>query len=592
MVRPVSAKFGVTLGYRQKARFNPRYIHRGIDFGCPTGTPVVATTGGTVVHAGRGGYGSAFGIHVVIKTSQTWHLYGHLSSEAVAVGQKVTAGQFLGRSGATGNVTGEHLHYAEFTEGPAAYMSDRAPRFIDAAGGPAMPTVFDISFWGQAAPRWFGVPWAPRAKGIAAEIIGNETGTEASIHAFTEVYGGDQVKTITDALVGFDRALKPSGGPAGLELFYDASKWTEERPAKAYPSGVQGRWALVVHLRRTTTGQHVAVVLTHGPVQSNSLKAAFGKWLARLVSQIDGPVVVCGDFNRNSKSPRTEIEALGYRTMPVQAAIANEGAAEFPSKGWNLSDIYTIPSQARITGGEIDLTPAKLSDHRRIEARVVIPDPKAPDPEDPVPVPDSMKLQLSKFKRTRPTGEPGKPDEIYPLDDTTGPVTFRAPVDGVTTKGTKYARDELRELDPQAWSSRDGKHHRMMGRCRVTEIPGEKADGYTTGVVFAQIHDAVDDVIILLVDALGRIVFEEGLGKGNGSRKTVLAAGYRLGDEISYLIDAHSGGIDVTVNGKTVNVDKTVDGAYFKAGCYLRGNTSNATGAGAVDYDELETRHA
>ena len=59
--------------------------------------------------------------------------------------------------------------------------------------------------------------------------------------------------------------------------------------------------------------------------------------------------------------------------MRHQAAIANEGAYEFPSKKWNLSDIYTIPAKARITGGQVDLTPARLSDHRRLEARVVVP---------------------------------------------------------------------------------------------------------------------------------------------------------------------------------------------------------------------------
>jgi hypothetical protein len=371
MVRPVASVWPVTLGYLQKAHFDPNYKHRGTDFGCPTGTPVVATTGGTVVYAGRGGgYGPAFGIHVVIRTGNVWHLYGHLSAEQVSVGEDVAAGQQIGRSGATGNVTGPHLHYAEFTSGPAAYKSDRSPRFIDAAATTTTAaSVFDVSFWAQAAARWFGVPWADRAAGIAAEIRGNEAGSEASVHAFTEVYGEDQAATIADALPGFGRA----SGRAGLELFYDDSKWTLLRPAQSYASGVQGRYALVVHLSRKTTGQHVAFVVTHGPVTYSNLKARFGQFLARLLADVDGPIVLCGDFNRNTKSPRTEIERLGYRTMRAQAAIANESAHEFPSKRWNLSDIYTIPSLARITGGQIDLTSARLSDHRRIEARVVVP---------------------------------------------------------------------------------------------------------------------------------------------------------------------------------------------------------------------------
>jgi hypothetical protein len=201
-------------------------------------------------------------------------------------------------------------------------------------------------------------------------------------------------------------------------------------------------------------------------------------------------------------------------------------------------------------------------------------------------------LELSKFKRTLPTGRKDHPTELYPLADTTGPVTFRATVDGVTTKKTRYARDELREKHPESWSVRDGKHHVLSGRCRVTEIPGRKTSKYTTGVVFGQMHDGSDDIVILLVDIDGRVIVEEGLGKGNGSDDTVLFTGYRLGDPLDYVIDAHRGGIDVTVNGHTVHLDAIAEDAYSKAGCYLRGNASNATGAGAVDYDRLETRHA
>lgn len=370
MVRPVAPVHPVTLGYRQKMRSRPNYIHRGIDYGCPTGTPVVATIAGTVAYAGHGGgYGPAYGTQVIIRTGNVWHLYAHLSAVRVKAGATVAAGQLVGLSGATGNVTGPHLHLQENTQPPPAYTSDRSPRFIDAGGKPDAATVFDISFWAQAAPRWFGVPWSDRADDIAAEIRGNEPGSEASVHAFTEVYGEDQAATIADALPGFTRVP----GRAGLELFYDASKWEPERPPANYSSGVQGRYALVVHLIRKTTGDHVAFVVTHGPVTFNNLKARFGAFLARLLADIDGPVVLAGDFNRNSKSPRTEVEKLGYRTMRAQAAIANESVAEFPSKGWNLSDIYTIPSQARITGGQVDVTSPRLSDHRRLEARVVVP---------------------------------------------------------------------------------------------------------------------------------------------------------------------------------------------------------------------------
>ncbi|WP_311210913.1 MULTISPECIES: M23 family metallopeptidase [unclassified Aeromicrobium] len=137
---PVSSKHPITLGYRQKARFDPKYIHRGVDYGVPSGTKVNATIGGKVVHAGRGGLGPAFGIHVIILTDGVWHLYAHLSRADVKKNQTVRIGDHIGLSGATGNVTGAHLHYAEFTK--YHYQSDRTPRFltVSASKGPVVTT--------------------------------------------------------------------------------------------------------------------------------------------------------------------------------------------------------------------------------------------------------------------------------------------------------------------------------------------------------------------------------------------------------------------------------------------------------------------
>jgi hypothetical protein len=144
-MRPVNSKYPVTLGYRQKAKFNPNYIHRGIDYGCPSGTSVVATTGGVVIYAAdarrasAGSYGPAYGIQVIVKVNSVYCLYAHLSRVLVKKGQSVTPGQIIGRSGATGNVRGAHLHYQENTKPPGAYTSDRRPQFISAPA--AKPTI-------------------------------------------------------------------------------------------------------------------------------------------------------------------------------------------------------------------------------------------------------------------------------------------------------------------------------------------------------------------------------------------------------------------------------------------------------------------
>lgn len=83
--------------------------HTGTDFVVPTGTKVKAIANATVVSAGWGG---AYGNQVVIKLADgKYAQYAHLSSISVSVGQTVSEGQQLGLSGATGNVTGPHLHF-------------------------------------------------------------------------------------------------------------------------------------------------------------------------------------------------------------------------------------------------------------------------------------------------------------------------------------------------------------------------------------------------------------------------------------------------------------------------------------------------
>ncbi|SHH67032.1 M23 family metallopeptidase [Streptomyces sp. 3214.6] len=83
--------------------------HTGVDFVVPTGTSLKAVGAGTVVSAGWGG---AYGNQVVIKLADGYYAqYGHLSQLSVSPGQTVTEGQQIGLSGATGNVTGPHLHF-------------------------------------------------------------------------------------------------------------------------------------------------------------------------------------------------------------------------------------------------------------------------------------------------------------------------------------------------------------------------------------------------------------------------------------------------------------------------------------------------
>jgi murein DD-endopeptidase MepM/ murein hydrolase activator NlpD len=103
--------FAATDSFGTRRMFNGELasIHRGTDFHAPSGTPVVAANDGVVIIAQGMFYE---GNMVVIDHGQQFTtMYMHLSKIEVAVGQRVSKGERLGLSGATGRVTGPHLHF-------------------------------------------------------------------------------------------------------------------------------------------------------------------------------------------------------------------------------------------------------------------------------------------------------------------------------------------------------------------------------------------------------------------------------------------------------------------------------------------------
>ncbi|WP_405494016.1 transglycosylase family protein [Streptomyces sp. NBC_00096] len=106
-VLPVSGA-SISARYHQSGGWAAGH-HTGIDFAVSTGTPVKAAAAGTVVSSGwQGAYGNA----VVIKHDDgRYTLSAHLSSATASTGERVSAGEQIGRSGSTGNSTGPHLHF-------------------------------------------------------------------------------------------------------------------------------------------------------------------------------------------------------------------------------------------------------------------------------------------------------------------------------------------------------------------------------------------------------------------------------------------------------------------------------------------------
>ncbi|MGW3459704.1 M23 family metallopeptidase [Streptomyces olivaceoviridis] len=82
--------------------------HTGLDFAAPTGTLIKAVHSGTITEAGWAG---SYGYRTILTLDDGTELwFCHQSSISVSVGQKVTTGEVIGRVGATGNVTGPHVH--------------------------------------------------------------------------------------------------------------------------------------------------------------------------------------------------------------------------------------------------------------------------------------------------------------------------------------------------------------------------------------------------------------------------------------------------------------------------------------------------
>ncbi len=124
---PLSGKTrsNITTGYHGYAG------HTGVDFACPSGTPIMAAKSGKVVIStalrnSSGGYRS-YGEYIAISHGDgTMTLYAHMSRRAVSENDEVAQGQVIGYVGSTGNSTGPHLHFEVWIGGkrtnPTPYL--------------------------------------------------------------------------------------------------------------------------------------------------------------------------------------------------------------------------------------------------------------------------------------------------------------------------------------------------------------------------------------------------------------------------------------------------------------------------------------
>ncbi|MFF2993323.1 peptidoglycan DD-metalloendopeptidase family protein [Streptomyces sp. NPDC057950] len=230
-IKPVNAAFGTRFGVPGKMWSSGH--HTGLDFPVPTGTRVNAVDDGKVTFAAGGG---PYGNHVEISHGGGLSsLYAHMSRILTSVGAVVKQGQEIGKSGATGNTTGPHVHLEARRNGTAV---DPMP-YLTGGGGFAAGATGAAQQYAKSILGNYG--WGPGQFGPLKQLWQGESGWRYN-------------------------AKNSSSGAYGIPQALPASKMGTEGPDWLTNPRTQIRWGMDYIKHRSDYGTPAA---------------AYSKWLSR-----------------------------------------------------------------------------------------------------------------------------------------------------------------------------------------------------------------------------------------------------------------------------------------------------------------------